>query len=133
MPKSSIASFTPSSFSRRMASVASSMFCISALSVISSSRLRGSSPLSVKAERTSATILPSANCSGERLTASRSGPSPCSFQRCTCMQAVRSTQPPMAWIKPLCSATGMKVPGYTSPSSGFCQRNSASTPTMRPD
>ena len=41
-------------------------------------------------------------------------------------QAVRRIQSPSSTIRPLCSATGMKSAGLTSPRSGWCQRTSDS-------
>ena len=44
-----------------------------------------------------------------------------------------STQRPIATIRPVSSASGMKSSGGTMPRSGWIQRISASTPEIRPD
>jgi hypothetical protein len=42
------------------------------------------------------------------------------------------THSPIGTMSPVSSATGMNWTGDTWPSSGLCQRSSASTPTSRP-
>ena len=48
------------------------------------------------------------------------------------MQDCFSAHSPMATIRPVSSASGMKVDGAITPSFGWCQRSSASMPITRP-
>ena len=50
----------------------------------------------------------------------------------TCAQLVSSTQRPISTMRPVSSAIGMKWKGDTSPSSGWRQRMSDSTPSSSP-
>jgi PAS domain S-box-containing protein len=60
-------------------------------------------------------------CSGGRLW----------FHTASCRHAASSTQAPISTIRPVSSAIPMKSPGAISPRSGWCQRSSASAPTIR--
>jgi len=64
-------------------------------------------------------------------TAIRTSLKPRARQSCNCLQAVSRTHAPIAAIEPVASASGMNLSGITRPSSGCCQRISASMPITR--
>ena len=83
-------------------------------------------------DSTSVTTCGASNCRRDTFTISRS-PGHTSACHCrTCNAAVASTQRPIAWISPECSASGRNASGSSSPRSGCCQRTSASTPVAEP-
>ena len=85
---------------------------MSTLSVISSTRAAGSSPVMASAARVSSTSSASCNWRPERLTLTVSPESGyASRQRCTWAHASRSTQPPIRTICPVSSASGNEVLG----------------------
>jgi len=53
-------------------------------------------------------------------------------QRRETVQACRSTHSPSGTINPVSSATGMNCSGEIRPRTGWCQRTSASKPTISP-
>ncbi|MCY1546934.1 hypothetical protein D9M68_829600 [compost metagenome] len=66
------------------------------------------------------------NSAGDRLTATVK----CDGQVAACRQASSSTHWPISFIRPSASAIGMKTLGGIVPTSGWCQRTSASKPTI---
>ena len=58
--------------------------------------------------------------------------SPIACQAASCSMPCCSTHLPTAVPKPVCSIRGRKLAGSNRPCSGWFQRNSASTPAMRP-
>ena len=98
---------TPSALSRRRIDTAREKSPISTPSVISSSSRDGGSPVSSSTECTSAGRSPWRNCTGDRLIAICSGLG----QDAACRHASRMIHSPIATIRPLSSASGMKVPG----------------------
>ncbi len=118
---------SPSTAATRVAS------CITIPSVISSSSRCGSSPVSARTCATTAAMSCCRNWRGDRLTATGGDGIPASRQARFWAQAVFSTQAPMVRMRPVSSASGMKVSGGTTPSSGLCQRKSASIPTTAPE
>jgi hypothetical protein len=69
----------------------------------------------------------------QRLTDNLRGGATRSRCQCRCaLHAVWITQSPSGTMRPFSSARRMKRAGVRSPSSGCCQRTSASMPTMRP-
>ena len=105
---------------------------ISTLSVISSSRRRGSGRCrsSDRAHRVEQSRA-ARNWRRERLTAIGRPASPRALPGAhLARRPGRSTHSPSGTIRPVSSASGMNSSGGTSPCSGCCQRSSASTPTM---
>ncbi|MNT78639.1 hypothetical protein D3C72_2178900 [compost metagenome] len=90
--------------------------------MISSSSLRGSSPVRLRIPKIWSKRLGSRNCTGEILTETGKG----SFHFAASLQACSSTHSPIWMIEPLCSAMGMKTSGLIRPRSGCIQRRSAS-------
>src|SRR5471032_3154914 len=108
--------------------------CIAADSVISSSSSAASMPLSASRLSSSGSRPAPWHWRADKLTAMRSWPSPCARHAPSKAKARRSTQSPSGSISPDSSAIGMKRSGATMPSSGWCQRSSASAPmTARSD
>ena len=104
------------------------------LSVISSTRHCGGSPLSSRAAATSAIIR---SCSSWRLETFtltvKPDESPILLTHSAAwVQARASTHRPICRIRPDSSAMGMNSSGGTRPRSGCCQRTRASTPTVWP-
>ena len=132
VPKSSMASFTPSALSPCSWRAISAVSSISMLSVSSKARYWGSRPVSSSTLATSVIRFFWRNCTAARLTATGTRGSPASCQALFWRHACRSTHEPMVRISPRCSATGMKsLGGMKLPS--FCgQRISASTPVTAP-
>ena len=89
-------------------------------------------PLATSASSISCSRCSSANCRGDRLTAIDTGRNPRRCQAMFCAQASFSTQRPIGTISPVSSASGMNCIGGSTPSSGWVQRNSASTPVICP-
>ena len=131
MPKSSIATPTPSSRTRRSTCSVCCTSSISAFSVISSSRWRGSSPVSRRMSAIRSSIPGTRNWRRDTLTEIGKLPRPARSQTRFCVQAVRSTHSPIGSISPLLSASGMKSAGEIMPRSGWCQRISASAADQR--
>ena len=90
------------------------------------------SAASASASLMSAMRPSSANCRADRFTATRMPDEPLRAPLPACAHAVRSTQRPIGTMSPVSSASGMNWSGATMPRSGWFQRSSASTPTMRP-
>ena len=110
------------------------MSSISALSVISSDNMDGSTLDARIASRTISRLVGRRSCSADRFTAS-SGQSAAPWRRVNARSsasACSNAHVPMATIIPVSSATGMKSPGSTIPWSSRCHRRSASAPTTRP-
>ena len=127
VPKSSSASRTPSS---RRANRVTSICRVSSSSwpsVTSSTRRDGGSPVLASIPRTSSTISPRRSWAGATLTETLIGLAQLSASR----QAVSITQRPSSMIRPVRSASGMKLAGGMIPCTGWCQRTSASAPTIR--
>ena len=133
MPKSSIAIFTPISESRLSSMIMPSVWRMTWLSVISSSRLEASRPVSASTRVTMSRKALSLNWRADRLTAMRSAGSPRSCHSLAWRQPSRSTHSPMSLMRPVSSASGMKSPGITVPLSSVFQRTSASTALIFPD
>ena len=100
MPKSSIASRTPSAFRFSSTSVAASGSASTALSVISRHSSFGSRPLSVSAFDTVATKSPSASWRGETLTETVIGRSTVRTHSAAWRQASSTTHAPIGTIRP---------------------------------
>ena len=135
MPKSSTASRTPSARSSSSVPTVVGRSTSSRLSVISRTRCAGSRPrllerVADRADQAGLVEFPRGQVDADRHAAGAWGSS--RARRCICRQASRSTNRPMGTIRPVCSASGMKSSGGTSPRSGCCQRTSASTPASRP-
>ena len=129
VPKSSMAMQTPSDRSAVSRSITRSTSPISTDSVTSRHSRSGSSPVSTRTRRTSSTMSSSPSWCGERLTdivRRRSGS--CRWSRTPSSQACRRTKAPSGWMSPDRSAIGTNRPGPIDPSSGCCQRTSASKP-----
>ncbi len=118
----------PSFFSSLMVFSAHVSSAISTDSLISSSNMAGSSPVSCRIAATWAGYSASANCRPETLTAMRCTARPSARQVLACRQAVRSTQVPIGSIRPVSSATGRNSALLTTPSSALLQRSTASIP-----
>ena len=130
MPKSSIASETPSSFSfLSMPSVASVCF-MTVDSVISSSSISAGRPVSSRVRATISTSLGSLNWRAEMFTATGMRLSTPIFT--AQLQASRSACSPILRIRPVSSASWMNSIGGTSPRVGCFQRSSASCITVQP-
>ena len=123
-----MAIFTPIAVSVLSRCRLSSTSLIAVVSVTSRVRWPGASAWRWSVSRTVSTSPGEANCSGDRFTAIDQPPWPASCHARSCAQARSSTQSPIGRISPLRSAIGMKVSGPSRPSSGCCQRSSASAP-----
>ena len=132
MPKSSIASDTPISLSRCIQTMVLCGSPIDALSVSSSSRYLGSSAWRCSTCWVSRSTRCWVNWRAATFTATGTMVRPRRCQALSWAQALCITHSPIARIRLLSSASGMKRIGGTSPSCGDCQRISASRPTMRP-
>ena len=132
MPKSSMASVTPRRCSSCSTAVVCSAFCITMLSVTSSSTRLAGTPVSSSTERSTEGRSPRSSCSTDTFTAMATSCRPWWRQRLRVAQASRSTHSPIGRIRPDSSASGMNTAGEISPSSCEFQRSSASTPVMRP-
>ena len=136
MPKSSIASSTPSSFSWFSRSIASSMSCMTMLSVISRISVGAAEPglgqdvadlvhdLGAR-ELARGQVDRHVERRVHRELALQLAP--------RSAHASRSTQRPIGTISPVSSASGMNSSGCTIPRSGWIHRIRASTPVIRPD
>ena len=102
--------------------------------MISSVSEAAGSPDSASASRTSAAMSECWSCLTDRFTLIESDGSvgSSSWIWRPWRQASRSTQRPIGTIRPISSASGMKVSGPSIPRSGWCQRSSASTPLTPP-
>ena len=89
-------------------------------------------PDSPNAVSTCFSTTPRWNWRADRLTATIRSGWPASCQARSCCVAVLSTQPPRLSIRPLSSASGIKIAGGMEPSSGSSQRHRASPPSIRP-
>ncbi|KMO35631.1 hypothetical protein VQ03_21510 [Methylobacterium tarhaniae] len=128
MPKSSIATRTPSALIRRRVARARTGSRTRAVSVISSSRRAGARPVVNRTSWTSSAKPGAWSCTAETLTAMRSGLS----QEAASRQLSRRTHSPIPKMLPVSSEIGMNRSGGTVPRSGWCQRKSASNPTTVP-
>ncbi|KAG0738987.1 hypothetical protein G6F24_017472 [Rhizopus arrhizus] len=113
--------------SLRIARLASTSF-IAVVSVISKVSRAGSIRCRCSTSRTLSSSAGEANCSGDRFTAIDHSLCPASCHARSCAHARSSTQSPIGRIRPLRSARGMNTSGASRPSSGWCQRSSASAP-----
>ncbi|MOA05295.1 hypothetical protein D3C78_1248880 [compost metagenome] len=109
-----------------------SRFSASTLSVSSSSSSAGGRPLLRRVRSTIAARSAWRNCTADTLTATLSSGRPWACQAMTWWQASPSAHSPSGRISPLSSAMGMNLSGGTWPSTGLCQRISASQPLSRP-
>ena len=133
VPKSSSHTFTPVRCSVASSALACASSLMTAVSVSSRCRRDAARPVSRRHSATTSGRSPLRNWRGDTLTETNNGSSASRsvLQRAAAAQAARSTRGPMLSISPLCSATSMNTDGATMPSSGCCQRNNASAPTMR--
>ncbi len=111
---------------------AESGFCITTVSVTSSSSRSGASPVSARMLVTVAKKLWNCSWYPETLTATLMSASPAFFHATLCRHACRSTHSPITLINPDSSASGMKSLGIICPSCGWCQRKRASTELIAP-
>ena len=107
-------------------------FCISTLSVISSSSCDGSSPVSASVRVRRSTKSAWRKSMAETFTDMQMGGRPWACQARDWRQALRSTHWLRATISPQSSATGMNTAGLTRPWPGRAQRTRASAPTTAP-
>ena len=119
MPKSSTATCTPLSLRAwRMDAVDSARF-IRTLSVSSSSRDRGSRPVSARMANRFSRKFSSRNSIAETLTAMVVAGRPASIQARACAHASRRTQAPIGRMRPQSSATGINWAGGIGPRVGM--------------
>jgi hypothetical protein len=118
------------SYDAQRASLADQV-AMTTVSVISSSRRWAGSPLRSSTWSIFSSSRGSANWRAERFTESRHSSKPWPLQATAVRQASSSTHSPSGAIRPVSSATGMKVFGGTAPRWGWGQRNRASHPNSR--
>jgi len=99
-------------------------------SVISATIICGSTPAAIRLEEIFSTRSGCQSWRGERLKPISSS-SPAARHSLSWRPISSTTQSPIASIRPISSASGMKSFGGTSPPFGSCQRINASTPTVR--
>ncbi len=130
MPKSSMASRTPSPCKvDKMVAVWSTSY-MARLSVISRQTCDGSTPVAASTSATSTSRPGCWNWRDDRFTlTSRRTPSVSSHDVAR-RQACSSTKRPMGRMAPLPSASSMNCGGASMPCSGWFQRTRASAPTM---
>ena len=131
-----MASCMPSAFSSPSVASVASTSAMTALSVISSFRQRGSSPVSSRRSARSPSTRPGCwSCLRREVDAHRRA-APASGC-CCCQLATAGTPPPapscpIGMIRPVSSASGMNCAGETRPRVGCSQRTSASSSPISP-
>jgi hypothetical protein len=132
VPKSSIATRTPScrSWSSTRAAIAASRTRV--CSVISISSARPGRPAASSSPQNQARKAGSSRCIAEMLTASGTSSGSRPRRRARIRQAWRITSRPSGTTSPLSSHTRMNSPGSSRPRAGCCQRTSASSALTPP-